>query len=63
MILINNDGGGIFSFLPQAAHPEHFENFGTPTGLSFRPGYSNVWGNISTHRNLGRVPQVLQMWH
>ena len=38
IILINNDGGGIFSFLPQAAHPEHFEQlFGTPTGLNFQP--------------------------
>jgi 2-succinyl-5-enolpyruvyl-6-hydroxy-3-cyclohexene-1-carboxylate synthase len=36
IILINNDGGGIFSFLPQAAYPEHFEQlFGTPTGLDF----------------------------
>ncbi len=34
IILINNDGGGIFSFLPQANHPAHFEQlFGTPTGL------------------------------
>jgi 2-succinyl-5-enolpyruvyl-6-hydroxy-3-cyclohexene-1-carboxylate synthase len=38
IILINNDGGGIFSFLPQSAYPEHFEElFGTPTGLSFQP--------------------------
>ncbi|MBL8057899.1 MAG: 2-succinyl-5-enolpyruvyl-6-hydroxy-3-cyclohexene-1-carboxylic-acid synthase [Anaerolineales bacterium] len=38
VILINNDGGGIFSFLPQAAHPDNFELlFGTPHGLDFRP--------------------------
>lgn len=38
IVLINNDGGGIFSFLPQAAYQEHFEQlFGTPTGLDFRP--------------------------
>jgi 2-succinyl-5-enolpyruvyl-6-hydroxy-3-cyclohexene-1-carboxylate synthase len=37
IVLINNDGGGIFSFLPQAAYSEHFEQlFGTPTGLDFR---------------------------
>src|SRR5438552_3850065 len=37
IVLINNDGGGIFSFLPQAAYTEHFEQlFGTPTGLDFR---------------------------
>jgi 2-succinyl-5-enolpyruvyl-6-hydroxy-3-cyclohexene-1-carboxylate synthase len=36
IVLINNDGGGIFSFLPQAAYPEHFEQlFGTPTRLDF----------------------------
>lgn len=34
VVLMNNDGGGIFSFLPQANHPAYFEQlFGTPTGL------------------------------
>jgi len=38
IVLLNNDGGGIFSFLPQAAHPQHFEQlYGTPHGLDFAP--------------------------
>ena len=38
VVLVHNDGGGIFHFLPQARHRQHFETlFGTPTGLDFRP--------------------------
>ena len=37
IIVFNNDGGGIFSFLPVAALAEDFEKFfGTPHGLSFK---------------------------
>ncbi len=36
LIIINNHGGGIFSFLPVADHTTHFELlFGTPHGLKF----------------------------
>lgn len=36
IILVNNNGGGIFSFLPQAEHPKNFELlFGTPLNLEF----------------------------
>jgi 2-succinyl-5-enolpyruvyl-6-hydroxy-3-cyclohexene-1-carboxylate synthase len=52
VILINNDGGGIFSFLPQAAHPEHFEQlFGTPHGLAFKPAaelYGATYRRVET---------------
>lgn len=49
IVLVNNDGGGIFSFLPQAAHPTHFEQvFGTPTGLDFQP-VVQIYGGTFTH--------------
>src|SRR5699024_4808791 len=36
VLLINNDGGGIFSFLPQSKEEKHFEAlFGTPLGIDF----------------------------
>jgi 2-succinyl-5-enolpyruvyl-6-hydroxy-3-cyclohexene-1-carboxylate synthase len=36
IIVLNNNGGGIFSFLPQHGHPEYFEKyFATPHGLTF----------------------------
>lgn len=38
IILLNNDGGGIFSFLAQSNYPQYFEQlFGTPHGLNFAP--------------------------
>lgn len=35
IVVMNNDGGGIFSYLPQAKVPQHYEElFGTPTALT-----------------------------
>ncbi|WP_404444798.1 2-succinyl-5-enolpyruvyl-6-hydroxy-3-cyclohexene-1-carboxylic-acid synthase [Sutcliffiella horikoshii] len=36
IVLVNNNGGGIFSFLPQSKVEKHFESlFGTPTDMEF----------------------------
>ena len=49
IVLINNDGGGIFSFLPQASERDHFEQlFGTPHGLDFAP-LAALYGAHYTH--------------
>jgi 2-succinyl-5-enolpyruvyl-6-hydroxy-3-cyclohexene-1-carboxylate synthase len=49
IVLVNNDGGGIFSFLPQASEADQFERlFGTPHGLDFRP-LATLYGAQYTH--------------
>jgi 2-succinyl-5-enolpyruvyl-6-hydroxy-3-cyclohexene-1-carboxylate synthase len=49
IVLVNNDGGGIFSFLPQSAYPQHFEQlFGTPTGLDFQLVVQMYGGHFQT---------------
>ena len=52
IVLINNDGGGIFSFLPQAEQVEHFEMlYGTPHGLDFSDAirlYGGEYGRADT---------------
>jgi 2-succinyl-5-enolpyruvyl-6-hydroxy-3-cyclohexene-1-carboxylate synthase len=51
IILINNDGGGIFSFLPQSAYPENFELlYGTPHGLDFSK-MATLYGAGYTYAN------------
>lgn len=46
LIVINNNGGGIFSFLPQADSPRHYEQlFGTPTDISIEKATSLYDGN------------------
>ncbi len=50
VLLVNNDGGGIFHFLPQAeALPDRFEEwFGTPHGLDFRGAVEMHGGSFAT---------------
>lgn len=46
ILLINNNGGGIFSFLPQANDEKHFETlFGTPLNIEFEQTINMYGGN------------------
>ncbi len=48
IVLINNNGGGIFSFLPQAKEEKHFETlFGTPLDLDFEHVVKMYGGNFT----------------
>jgi 2-succinyl-5-enolpyruvyl-6-hydroxy-3-cyclohexene-1-carboxylate synthase len=55
VLLVNNDGGGIFHFLPQAeALPDRFEQwFGTPHGLDFRGAVEMHGGSFATLEGSG----------
>lgn len=59
IIVVNNDGGGIFSFLPQAQHPQHFELlFGTPLGLEFEHVVTMYGGTFSRVSSWGDFRQA-----
>lgn len=52
IIICNNNGGGIFSFLPQAKHEKHFEMlFGTPMGLDFEQVVKMYGGSFTRISN------------
>lgn len=60
IIVINNDGGGIFSFLPQAAEKEHFEElFGTPHGLDFSHAVNMYGGEFTRVRDWEHFRQAV----
>lgn len=60
ILLINNDGGGIFSFLPQAGNPKYFEKlFGTPIGIDFAPAVNMYGGYFSRAKDTEDLQQKL----
>ncbi len=60
VVVANNDGGGIFSFLPIAKFPEHFEPlFGTPHGMSFAKAAELYGATYSAPATLAELRQAL----
>jgi 2-succinyl-5-enolpyruvyl-6-hydroxy-3-cyclohexene-1-carboxylate synthase len=60
-VVVNNNGGGIFSFLPQAAEPEFERLFGTPPNHDFAllaKSYGCTYRSI--HRSSALAPAVSQ---
>lgn len=60
ILLINNNGGGIFSFLPQVNHTDHFEAlFGTPLDIDFEKVISVYNGKYSNPSSYLELEQAL----
>jgi 2-succinyl-5-enolpyruvyl-6-hydroxy-3-cyclohexene-1-carboxylate synthase len=68
IVVVDNDGGGIFSFLPQASKlpMERFEQlFGTPMGvdvIALASGYGVPAASISSLADLARQLQTPGPW-
>lgn len=61
IVILNNDGGGIFSYLPQAAIESHYERlFGTPTGLTFDHIAAMYDAQYDAVRTMEEFQQALQ---
>lgn len=59
VVVLNNDGGGIFSFLPVAAHTNMFEPFfGTPHGLRFEQAAALFGLDYAAPRTLAELAQA-----
>jgi len=61
VVVIQNDGGGIFSFLPIAQHTPHFEAlFGTPHGLaSLEPAAALFQAHYAAPRTVSELKHAL----
>ncbi|GGJ99686.1 2-succinyl-5-enolpyruvyl-6-hydroxy-3-cyclohexene-1-carboxylate synthase [Lentibacillus kapialis] len=61
ILVVNNNGGGIFSFLPQVNHETHFEAlFGTPLDLEFEQAVSMYGGTYQQPANEAELQQALE---
>jgi 2-succinyl-5-enolpyruvyl-6-hydroxy-3-cyclohexene-1-carboxylate synthase len=72
IIVVNNNGGGIFSFLPQSEHPKQFELlFGTPINLDYEHAVRmyngeftriNDWDHLFTIMEDSKNYKGLHVW-
>ncbi|MGO5011718.1 2-succinyl-5-enolpyruvyl-6-hydroxy-3-cyclohexene-1-carboxylic-acid synthase [Niallia sp. Sow4_A1] len=72
VLLINNNGGGIFSFLPQVNLPRHFELlFGTPLGIDFKHAVEmykgqykliESWQGLETQFQHSNFEEGMRVW-
>lgn len=61
IIIINNNGGGIFSFLSQSEHPKHFERlFGTPLGLDYKHVVEMYNGKFTRVSDWGHLESLMK---
>lgn len=64
IVLINNDGGGIFSFLPQAQEAKHFDAlFGTAHGLAFSKVVDMYGGTYESVNEVEALQTALKKSH
>lgn len=60
ILVVNNNGGGIFSFLPQVNHEMHFEAlFGTPLDIEFKQAVNMYGGTYQQPVNEAELKQAL----
>ncbi len=63
LVVINNDGGGIFSFLPVSKSGAPFERFfGTPHGLGFKSAAQLFGVSYSTPQTMKGLEDILANW-
>jgi 2-succinyl-5-enolpyruvyl-6-hydroxy-3-cyclohexene-1-carboxylate synthase len=61
IIVVNNNGGGIFSFLPQSQHPKNFELlFGTPLNLEFEHAVRMFNGNYTKVKDWDHFRELMK---
>ncbi|MFD2760723.1 2-succinyl-5-enolpyruvyl-6-hydroxy-3-cyclohexene-1-carboxylic-acid synthase [Lentibacillus juripiscarius] len=61
ILVVNNNGGGIFSFLPQVNHQDHFETlFGTPLDIDFQHAVNMYGGTYHQPASLPELEETLE---